>query len=60
MFWVKKKPVMQDVGESKVATDVAAKKAKKEASHLAKLLEANGFTLKIALAAGGYERMKDD
>lgn len=42
----------------KGATEEAAKKAKEANAHLTDLLAANGFTLKIYLAAGGQLRQK--
>jgi len=42
----------------KNANQEAAEKAKEANKHLKELLEANGFTLKIYLAAGGQLRQK--
>lgn len=42
----------------KGATEEAAQKAKETNKHLTELLEANGFTLKIYLAAGGQLHQK--
>lgn len=42
----------------KSATTEAAEKAKEANKHLNELLLANGFTLKIYLAAGGQVRQK--
>ncbi len=67
MFRRKQKPGLQiqppiasrvEVELHKNATQQAAQKAKAANKHLNDLLLANGFTLKIYLAAGGRVRQK--
>lgn len=68
MLWFKRKRTVQplvvqppaasrvEVELHKNASEGAAEKAKETNQHLNDLLVENGFTLKIFLAAGGYQR----